>query len=144
MFQQSWKWDRAENPWKMIFWLEPALIPFMHGWIQGVCPPQELEPHATTQSWRFKSEESLNEEEHPWRQVKSLMCGHQKARGTSILLLLCQSHPDGDYENEACCAPTASGALFEGCNVSFQSYSRVWISMEPLSWYERIFGSCFY
>ena len=49
----------------------------------------------------------------------------------------------GLRELSACCAPTASGAHFEGCNVSFRSYSRVWISMEPLSWKDQP-GRCCY
>ena len=49
----------------------------------------------------------------------------------------------GLRELSACCAPTASGAHFEGCNVSFRSYSRVWISMAPLSWKDQP-GRCCY
>ena len=48
-----------KGPWKTILWLEPDLNSIHVCWIQGVCPPQEIQCHTTTQSWRFKSEESL-------------------------------------------------------------------------------------
>ena len=98
-----------KGPWKTIFWLEPDLNSIHVCWIQGVCPPQEIQCHITTQSWRMPH----NNTQHPSRQVKSLMCGHQKNQKHQHPITICQrleskSHPDGDYEN---CRPVVPQPL---------------------------------
>lgn len=98
-----------KGPWKTIFWLEPDLNSIHVCWIQGVCPPQEIQCHTTTQSWRMPH----NNTQHPSREVKSLMCGHQKNQKHQHPITICQrleskSHPDGDYEN---CRPVVPQPL---------------------------------
>ena len=134
-----------KGPWKTIFWLEPDLNSIHVCWIQGVCPPQEIQCHITTQSWRMPTQQHTTS--LTASQVFDVWPSEKSEAPASYYYLsktwIQEPSRWGLRELSACCAPTASGAHFEGCNVSFRSYSRVWISMEPLSWKDQP-GRCCY